>query len=159
MMIQGKTYWNRTVGKPHPNKFSKSDQWSFDLSIDEETQAKVLAKGVRKSYLRDKGDERGVFLSFTRDATRKDGSPGKPFEIVDAQGHPWPDNKLIGNGSVLNCIISFNEREYNNVKFLKPSCVKFQVWDHVPFEKSGSGFPTRDQTEASADTLTSDKEW
>ena len=156
MMIQGKTYWNRTVGEPHENKFAKSKQWSFDLSIDEDTEKKLLAKGMRKTYIRNKDDERGNFLSFNRDAIKKDGSAGKPYEIVDDQGLPWDQSKLIGNGSVLNCIITMNEREYNGSKFLKPSCVKFQVYDLVTYEAKGT-FPVK-QAEA-VDPTNSAETW
>ena len=160
MLIKGQAFWCRVVGAPHDNKFTKSKQWSFDLSVDKETIQKLLEAGMRKTYIRNKADERGDFLSFQRDATKKDGTEGKPFKIVDAQNNPWPTDKLIGNGSTLNVIVTLNEREFRGEKFLKPSAINLQVWDLVEYSKgsSGSGFPVK-EVSSEGDTSTSDKEW
>lgn len=142
MLIKGKAAYTRVVGQPHKNKFNPDvDQWSFDLTVDKEAQQTLLEAGMRKTYLRDKEDFRETFISFTRDATKKDGSPGKPYEIVDAQGQPWPEDVLIGNGSVLNVIVTLNERTFRGEKFLKPSCIKLQVWQLVEYKKAD--FPER----------------
>lgn len=142
MMINGKGYWFKAAGKPRVNKYSNKEQWSFDLSITEDTQKSLLDKGMRKNYLRNKDDERGTFLTFVRDAVKQDGTDGKPFKIIDAHGNPWPEGKLVGNGSELNVVVTLNEREFNKQKFLKPSAVAVQVWNLVEYE-SGK-FPTKE---------------
>lgn len=145
MLISGKAFWAK-LSTPRPNKFKEGTrQWSFDLSVDEKTQQLLLDKGMRKNYLRDRQDERGVFLTFVRDETKKDGSAGKPFKVVDAHGEPWPDGKLIGNGSIFNVQVTLNEVSFRGDKYLKPSAVSLQVWDLVEF--SSNGFPTKEKSE------------
>lgn len=157
MLIQGKTTWCRVTGAPHANKFNPAvPQWSFDLSVDEETQSKLLKLGVRKNTFKDKGDDRGTFISFTRNSVKADGTAGKPFDVKDAQGETWDDSVKIGNGSVLNVIVMLSERQFGSDKFLKPSALKIQVWGHVPYTGNDGEFPTR---EASAETPEVEKEW
>jgi len=142
MIIQGTGKWCRIVGEPAPNKFkNNAREWSFELYLDEANQRKLLDAGMKPSYLKDKGD--GVFIQFTRDEFRKDGSPGKAFEIVDAAKNPWPEGKLIGNGSTLNVMVTLNEREFHKEKFLKPSALKVQVWEWKEYKKD-DGFPEGD---------------
>lgn len=143
VLIQGKAHWCRIVGSPHNNKFNPDvPQWSFDLSVDDKTATTLLDLGMRKRYLKNKSDERGTFLSFVRESKRKDGTAGKPFKIVDAHNNPWPEDKLIGNGSTLNVIVTLSERSWAGEKFLKPSAISVQVWDLVDYEGK-SEFPDK----------------
>lgn len=160
MLISGKIYWGKIIGAPRPNKFNPTvPQWSFDLSVDEDTAEKLLGAGMKKTYLRDKQDERGTFLTFTRDSIKKDGSAGKPFSVVDSAKNPWPDGKQLGNGTEVNVVVSLNERTFRGEKFLKPSAVAVQVWDLVKYD-SGS-FPTKDVSlsEVSTEGVEATAEW
>lgn len=144
-MISGKAFWFKATGAPRPNKFNpKVPRWSFDISVDTENQQKLLEKGMKDSYLKNKGDERGTFLTFDRDSIKTDGSPGKPFRIVDGKNNPWPDGVEVGNGSDINVVVTLNEREFRGAKFLKPSAVAVQIWNLVAYE---AGFPTKDGDE------------
>lgn len=164
MLISGIGHWAKIVGEPTKGKYHHG--WSFDLSIDEETQTKLLKAGVRKKEFKNKGDEKGTYIQFRRDAVRKNGQPGKPYEIVDHHNNPWPQNKLIGNGSTLNVVITFNKREYQGEEYNKPSAIKIQVWDYVEF-KGKDSLPTRkddgDDYEAPSDevdnSFKSKKDW
>lgn len=141
-MISGKAYWFKAQGSPKANRFNPDiPQWTFDLAVDDENAQKLLELGMKKTYLRNKDDERGTFISFARDAVKKDKSPGKPFNIVDAQGKPWDNTKNVGNGSELNVVVSLNERTFRGDTFLKPSAVAIQVWNLVKYD-SGA-FPTK----------------
>ena len=164
MIIKGIGYWAQIVGAPKPHKFYEGTakegvkRWSFDLSIDKETQKKLLEAGMRKTFLRNKGDERDTFLSFDRDDKKADGSEGKPYEIVDAQNQPWDQSKLIGNGSVLNVVVTLNERTFRGEKYLRPGAIRIQVWEHVPYEGGGKNeFPTKEAE--SEETQSDKKEW
>lgn len=106
---------------------------------------RLLKAGVRKTSFKNKSDERGNYLSFTRDETKKDGTAGKPYKVIDCQNNSWPDNKKIGNGSTLNVAVALSERQYKGEKFLKPQAVAIQVWDHIPF--GDTGFPTKEHSE------------
>lgn len=148
MMLTGKTFWFKAIGSPRPNKFNPDvPQWSFDLSIDEENQDKLIKAGIKKDSFKNKDDERGTFLTFTRDAVKKNGEAGKPFRVVDAQNKDWDQTKNIGNGSELNVVVSLNEREFRGKKFLKPSAVAIQVWDLVEYQSGG--FPVKEGGESS----------
>lgn len=156
ILVQGKAYYARIVGAPHPNKFKEGiNQWSFDLSIDEEEADKLLKAGMKKSYLRNKDDERGTFISFSRDDVRTDKTPGKPYHIVDAQNREWDQNTLIGNGSVLNVAVSLNERTFRGDKFLKPGAVACQVWELCKYENKS----TFQSKPVSDETVTQEETW
>lgn len=149
MNIQGITTWAVIVGTPRANKFKGgAREWSFDLTVNEVEQKKLLDAGMKATYLKNKDDSRGTYITFVRPELKKDGTPSKPFNIVDAQKNPWPSDKLIGNGSVLNVIVSLNEREFRGVKFLKPSAVAVQIWDHKDYVStsngSGGGFASKE---------------
>lgn len=132
-MIRGTASWAKIVGAPakayDPGKF----EWSVDVSVDEATRKDLIKQGIGDK-VRNKGDDRGDFLTFKRPSTRKDGTPSKPIEIVDHEGKPWPDGVKIGNGSILNVKYVINETEYGGRKFKKPGILKVQVWEHVPYE-------------------------
>ena len=134
MLISGQGFWFKALGAPQTNRFDETKkQWTFDLAIDKATQTKLLEAGIRKSYIKNKNDDRGAFISFSRDAVRKGGEPGKPIQVVDHRGEPWDPKKLVGNGSTLNVKIALNEREYNGQKFLKPSVISVQIWNLVEY--------------------------
>lgn len=151
MIIKGNAHWAKVIGPAQPTKFNPNGEWSIDVSIDEATQKELLRAGVNKDYFKDKGDDRGVFLTFKRNAKKNDGTPAKPFAIVDNKGKPWGDTK-IGNGSVVNVKIALNEREFRGKKFLKPSALAIQVWELVEYE---GGFPVADTDSAAP----SSEEW
>lgn len=159
MLIQGKGMWCKIVGAPHVNKFSESKQWSFDLEVDKATQKQLFEAGMSKTYLRDKDGTREPFISFVRDETKKDGSEGQPFKVVDAQNQPWPEGKLIGNGSTLNVVMTLNEREYKGKKLLKPSAIAVQVWELNKYEAKDRGFPTKPPEEITDEDEPVKKDW
>ena len=144
MMITGPCHYARITGEAPKTKFSPRGQWSIEISLDGKTKQRLLEAGMKKDYIKNKGDDRGDYLQFTRDAVKKDGKPGKPIEVVGPDKAPWPEDKLIGNGSIVNAIISLNEREWKGEKFLKPGVISIQVWEHVPYERGG--FPTKEET-------------
>lgn len=143
-LITGKAYWAKVIGKPRPNKFKEDAlQWSFDLSVDDDTINSLIADGMRPSYVKDKEDERGKFISFVRDAKKADGTDNKPFRIVDAHNNQWPNDVLIGNGSTLNVSMMLSERTFRGAKFLKPVAMSMQVWDLVDYVRP-SEFPSKE---------------
>jgi hypothetical protein len=113
---------------------------------------------MKPTYLRNKNDERGVFLTFKRKSVKADGESAKPFKVVDNQKNPWPEDKLIGNGSLLNVMVVLSEREYRKEKFIKPSAIKVQVWEHVPYT-SNADFEAKKPDELNDDDATSEVKW
>jgi hypothetical protein len=152
MMIQGKAWYAKIVGAPKPGYDKSKREWSLDVCVDDATRKLLAKEGVA---VRNKGDDRGDFITFKRPEFKQDGNPAKPIEIVDHRGQPW-DKRLIGNGSVVNVKFVINENTYNGRTTKKPGLIKLQVWDLVPYEGKGGGeyeeteFPTR-ETENWAD--------
>lgn len=146
MIIEGTATWAKIVGEPAPNKFNpKSRRWSFDFTPNAKGKEDLLKAGMKPSYLKNKGDKRGDFLQFTRDETKSDGTKGKPFIVIDSKKNLWPEDVKIGNGSTLRVKVSLNERSFRGEKFLKPSALAIQVWDHVKYE--GDGFEVKETNE------------
>src|SRR6185503_20611362 len=96
--FRGKTYWCKVLGEPRL-KYQSTDkrEWSFELSADKHTKEIMKAKKARNHLKFD--EEKGQYFKFKKDETKKDGSPAKPIMVVDADGNPWAQNVLIGNGS------------------------------------------------------------
>ena len=148
MVIQGKAKWAKITGAPGWGYKKQYKEWSFDLGIDDATKNRLLEAGMHKQYIKNKDDDRGDFITFKRRELKKDGTPGKPIEVVDRYGKEWDPKKLIGNGSILNVKIALNE--IPDQKGTKPGCIKVQVWDLVEYE-GGDGdsedFPVADGSE------------
>jgi hypothetical protein len=155
ILITGKIFWAKVnPNKPVRNKFSDKYQWSFDLSLDKDQIKKLTDAGMKRSYIKDKDDERGKFLTFARDAVKKSGDRGKPFSIVDSAKKPWPEGKLIGNGSTVNVKIELNNRkDPKGNEFLKPAALALQVWELIEFEgkSDGEDFPVNESTSNEAE--------
>lgn len=139
-MLQGVARWAKIVGEPVPAYTKGEFEWTTDIEIDEVTQEKLREDGAER-YLKER-DDGTVFVKFQRKSVKKDGSPGKPFGIVDHAGQPW-DTRLIGNGSVLNVKYEYNEVGVGKEKRMKPSAIKFQVVKYVPYQGKDD-FPVYD---------------
>ena len=64
------------------------------------TKKSAVAEGLS---IKNKGDDRGDFVTIKRKAKRKDGSPNKAPDIMDNMKRPL-QNTLIGNGSTVNVL-------------------------------------------------------
>ena len=145
-ILQGQAYYAKVIGKPKPGYDKTKLEWSTDVAINSETKKRLIKEGVG-AYIKNKGDDRGDFISFKRAATKMDGTPGKPIEVVDNKGQPWDQNTFIGNKSVVNVMYALNEKAAGG---LKPGLIKMQVWEHVPYVPTGEGaedFPIADTGE------------
>lgn len=137
MIISGIAHWAKIVGAPGWGYKKQHKEWSMDVAIDENTRKALLAAGVDGKYIKNKGDEKGDFLTFRRRETKADGQPGKPIAIVDAKGNDWDGKTLIGNGSLVQAKLALNEVE--GQKTLKPGLLKVRVVKLVEFEGREGG--------------------
>lgn len=140
-LIQGSALYAKCVGKPVPGYDPDSLEWTFDLVLNEEQEKEILASGVSPQYIKDHKSNGARYVRFTRKAVKKDGTPGTPIRIIDAQGHPW-DDRLIGNGSVLNVAYTINPIGKGKDARNKPQVLSIQVWDWSKYESRGA-FPTK----------------
>lgn len=119
-VLRGETSYAKILGDPMPNYAKDGREWKMDLVIkDKDTLKEVKGLGIgdrvknKENYL-----DGAPFLTFKQAEMRKDGvTPNQPITVVDAAGNPWPDSKLIGNGSTVD--------------------VKFVVMDYGPGKKKG----------------------
>lgn len=137
MIIQGVAKWAKVVGEPGWGYQKKHKEWSIDVFIDEETAHKLEVEGLQEK-IKDKGD--GQYITFKRRELKSNGEPNNPIRIVDDHGNAWPDNKKIGNGSVVN--VNFATNDHDNGR--SANILSLQVWDHVPF---GDDFPVKTEDE------------
>jgi hypothetical protein len=147
LLIKGIAYWARVTGEPTRNEQYPDNPraWSIDVTLDKETVAVLKEKGLFPK-IKNKGDDRGQFITFKRKEFKKDGvTRNQPIKIVDHHGNPWKSNVLIGNGSVVN--VSFNIYEDRRGQ-ANPAILAIQVWDHVPYVANNQDeFPVKDDGE------------
>lgn len=134
MIIQGVARWAKIVGEPQLDYNKTGKEWSFDLELDDKAIQTLKDNGCGPAYIRFK-EGRAPFVKFVRKSVNRDGSPAKPFTIVDVKKNDWDGKTLIGNGSVLNVKIGLNDVEVGvNKGQKKPSAIAIQVWKLEPYE-------------------------
>lgn len=148
-LTQGSALYCKIIGAPVPGFDEDSLEWTFDLVLNEDQEKELLANGVSDRYIKNHKSTGERCIRFTRKAVKKDGTKGAPIHVVDAQGHDW-DDRLIGNGSVLNVAYTLNTVGKGKDSRLKPSVLSVQVWDYKAY-KPKSAFPTK-PVEAVSDT-------
>ena len=112
-ILNGKAYWASVVS---PNTtFDEDGVYSVDLAVDADNKKKAEAEGLS---IKNKGDDRGDFVTIKRKAKRKDGNPNKAPDVMDGMKRPL-QNTLIGNGSDVNVLFKTYE------------------WTHKPTGRSG----------------------
>ena len=97
MMINGKAFW---ASLQTPNT-TFDPCWQIDIALDKANKKIVEAAGLT---IKNKGDDRGDFVSVKRKVARKDGKENQAPVVIDDKLRPF--NDLIGNGSVVNVKIS-----------------------------------------------------
>ena len=138
MIVNGKVWWFKALGKPVTGEYGT--KWSFDLSLEADQIKKLVDDGMSERYLKNKEDDRGTFLTFERNAVKKDGEPAKPFPVVgktrgaDGNWVEWDQNKLIGNGSEVAVRVILNEKTWKKDTWLKPSALEIQVRELVEYK-------------------------
>tara|TARA_R100000315_G_C5216146_1_gene129115 strand:- start:398 stop:883 length:486 start_codon:yes stop_codon:yes gene_type:complete len=133
-VLNGKAYWASVVT---PNTtFDEDGVYSIDLAVDEENKKSAVSEGLS---IKNKGDERGDFVTIKRKAKRKDGSLNRAPDIMDNMKRPL-QNTLIGNGSTVNVL--FKTYEWNhkptNRSGKSADLQAVQVVNLIPYEGSNS---------------------
>ncbi len=147
-MMQGKAMWAKIVGAPVKAYTPGEFEWTVDIEIDEATQERLKADGAG-FYIKYK-EGRAPYVQFKRKSIKRDGTPSKPFIIKDRHRNDWDQKVLIGNGSILNVLYEYNDVEMGKDKRKKPSAIKIQVWEHVPYEGKDD-FPAADDEDWSTE--------
>jgi len=96
-VISGQAYWAHVIA---PNtKFNPDGEWSIEICNLDDSNKKV-AEGDGLT-IKNKGDERGDFVTLKQYARSKDGS-FRPMTVKDSERNVFPSSKRIGNGSNVN---------------------------------------------------------
>jgi len=149
-IFTGKIYWAKVLADDFGPAYEEGDpdKWSFDLALDDNGVAEWKKIGFKKT-VKNKGGDRGDYVSFERAVSKADGTPSKPFAIVGPDLREWDQSVKIGNGSIVNVKLTVNEREYKGKKMLVPGVLEIQVWEHVEYSDGKVSFKAK----------TASKEW
>ena len=151
-VLKGNAYWASIVS---PNTTFDSDGvWSIDVgNLDKKNTDVAKADGLS---VKNKGDDRGDFVTVKRKVRRKDGNMNKAPEVVDA-GKRAMSGTLIGNGSEVNVLYSTYDWEFKGRSGTSADLRAVQVTNLVPynvdadadeaFEVVPDGFVTEDSDE------------
>lgn len=125
-IISGKAHW---AAIKTPNT-TFDPQWQIDVTLDADNKAIVESAGLK---VKNKGDDRGDFVSLKRKVTRASGESNQAPTLIDRQNRPMTP-VLIGNGSDVN--VKFKAFEYNNSfgKGISADLQSVQVVNLVEYE-------------------------
>lgn len=159
-VISGKAFWAR-LAKPVSNYNKDGFEWKLDVSIDEATKKLLKAQGLGDK-VKNKGDERGNFISFKRATVKKNGpekgKDNKPITTVGPDGKtPWNMDTLLGNGTTVRVKFAINDSKGRDGKPSRRADIfAVQVLDLVPYEA-----PERSEFDAveGAEATVAGKDW
>lgn len=132
-----KVYWCKALGEP-VDKFNPRDgkEWTIDFALNKDHLKQMKAEGVTiDAYVKNKGDDRGDFYSYRRNAIKNDGEPSKPIKIVDVIGDDWNPKNLIGNGSFADIQYVVNEVKDHKGNRGKPAVLKVRISKLVEYAR------------------------
>lgn len=136
----GKVYWPKIVGDRalHDNYDGDAREWSYELVPDDPS---FLKEHKLLDRLKDKSDERnpdkGEFLYLRKPEFDRDGNKNDPIRIYDEDNEPWPENKMIGNGSSVD--FKLNIVDYGKGKKSGIYTAALRITELVPYESNEFG--------------------
>lgn len=131
-VIKGQAYWAKILGDPAPGYDPTETEWSIDVTVNEDARATLTDLGLADK-IKNKGDERGDFITFKRKGVKKDGERAKNITVIDKTRELWPQDELIGNGSEVAVKFIADEWEYGKKKGVRAAVLTVMVLDHVPY--------------------------
>jgi hypothetical protein len=137
-VISGTAYW-ASITSPN-TKFDP--KWTIDVSNLDKAAMKQLDADGLTDKIKNKGDDRGDFISISRNVTKSSGEPNSAPEVKDAQNKTVL-NTLVGNGSKVNVLYRPYDwdNSFGSGKSADLSAV--QIVELVEYEGDGSeGFDT-----------------
>lgn len=124
-VLSGKSHW-ATITTPNT---TFEPVWSIDLALSGAELAKAQNLGLA---IKNKGDDRGDFVSIKRKVNRRDGSQNTAPALKDAQKRDM-GNTLIGNGSDVNVLFKTFEWEYAGKSGVGTDLQAVQVVNLIPY--------------------------
>lgn len=143
IVVRGVLNYAKVLGKARPHtglpKYDKGPYWSVDVAPDKASLAMIETVGVT-SKLKEPSDKdknrvgKDKYLSLKVLLNKSDGDTNDPPRVVDAQGNQWPENKLIGNGTVAD--VKIKVVDYGRASEKGTYVQAIRVLDLVPYESS-----------------------
>lgn len=127
-VLSGKSYW-ATIATPNE---TFEPRWQIDIALtgDQLDKAKSLNLPIKN-----KGDERGDFVTIKRNVNRRDGTRNNQPALKDAQKRDM-GNVLVGNGSDVNVLFKTFEWNYANKSGVGADLQAVQVVNLIPYGDS-----------------------
>lgn len=135
-VIRGKAMYAKVLGDPVLNYSKDGKEWKLDLVVDKSVKKEMASYGIGDRVRTKDGYADGQpFISFKQKEFKNNGDANQPIEVVDIVGKPWPQDKLIGNGSVID--VKFAVVDYGPGKKHGVYPRKIRILEHVPYETGG----------------------
>lgn len=138
-VIRGELHWAKVIGQPRLNTFTEEREWSVDVTPNDEGRKELKRIGIadRLKEPKENDTRKETFISFRQKEFRTNAktgekTPNRPIKVVDAQGKDWPQDMLIGNGSVADVKFTVHDNGRGRPKGVYIQAIR--VLDHVPFE-------------------------
>lgn len=147
-VLSGKAHW-ASVANPNT---TFEPVWSVDLAIEGDELNKARQMGLA---IKNKGDDRGDFVTIKRKVNRRDGTQNQAPALVDANKNPM-SGTLIGNGSDINVLFKTYEWEYAGKTGVGAELQKVQVANLVPYSDGSDDFDVVPDGYSAVDTLNDD---
>jgi hypothetical protein len=133
-VISGTAYW-ASITMPNTT-FDADGVYTIDIcNLDEENIQIASQDGLE---IKNKGDERGDFITAKTKVRRKDGGTNSPPKVVDSKLNPMAPDVLVGNGSKVNVSYRPFEWSFGNRSGMSAGLNSIQVLDLVEYNPSGS---------------------
>ena len=146
-VISGNAYWAAIT---NPNTTFDSDGvWTVDVcNLDKKNLETIEKDGLT---VKNKGDDRGDFVTVKRRVRRKDGSLNRAPDLVDGQKRTMTQT-LIGNGSEINVHYTTYEWEFKGRAGVSADLRAVQVVNLIPYNtEADEAFDVVDGSFASAE--------
>lgn len=127
-VLSGKSHW-AAIASPNT---TFEPVWSIDVALEGSELEKAKQLGLK---IKNKGDDRGDFVSIKRKVNRRDGSENNAPALVDSQKRDMGQT-LVGNGSDVNVLFKTYDWEYAGNKGVGADLQKVQVVNLVPYGDS-----------------------
>jgi hypothetical protein len=119
-VFRGKAQYAKVLGEPMLNYNKDGKEWKIDVVFADEKGIKAEAKKLGiADRVKQKDDyvDGQPYMTFKQAEFKRNGEANERVKVTDILGNPWPQDKLIGNGSDID--------------------VKFVVVDYGPGKKHG----------------------
>ena len=142
MIITGKAYWAKIL-KPTQNYSKDGEEYTIDVTVTDKSRAALEEAGlgdkIRAAVNPNNGREHASgedYIKISVPTTTRNGDPLRAPQVKDKFGNAWPDDVLVGNGSLVDVMFLAREWTMGARSGVKPSLKGVRVVEHVAVEPS-----------------------